>query len=719
MQIKLHHKLIAVIVTVLVAVVGFLATYLSSRQIDSMASDLRRKATTYGRVMASGTKSAVAFSDRETAREVLSALTADSEVASVTLRGEGGVALYVLGRPQVKPTGSGLLITESRIAAITPVESVEGPRGVLVVELSTASLREARERVTRLAVIAGSAALLSGALIAWLLARRLARRLAAIADVATAVAAGDLSQRPIEDTGRDEIGMLAKAFNAMLRQIQHLVAHVREMARQDRDRLEGLVAERTAQLDRCNAEMRLVFDHVDQGLLIVDLHGHIAAERSAAVERWLGPIPTSGTLVDYVRAFAPLAADWFELQWETLRERAMPAELCLAQLPSRFEVGGRHLELTFQPLEDARGSLRVLVVATDITERMARDRAERDERETASLCARLLRSRGSFLAFHSEVTERVAELATGTLGSCELMRTVHTLKGIWALEGLLSLAEQCHALESAFEEGDELACNNLRTAIEERWKSLSSKLAPMLGATTGRVDVRDCDLLQVEAAIARGDDHAALADLVASWRHERVSCQLQRLADEARALAVFLGKDPLEVVVEADDDLRLDPHRWAAFWATMSHAIRNAIDHGIEPLDERLRAGKSGLARLTLRARREHGRLTVEVEDTGRGIDWVRLAKVARERQLPATTHRHLVDALFSDGVSTREVVSETSGRGIGLAALRAACESSGGCVSVHSIPSTGTTIAFEWSGLDLGSRYSSTETSTEMSCAS
>ena len=93
----IYHKLIALIVALMLGVVGGLASYLSSQQIHEMTAALRTRAETYGSVMANQTTSAVAFSDRETAREVLRSINADGDVASVVLYGEGGIELYRRG----------------------------------------------------------------------------------------------------------------------------------------------------------------------------------------------------------------------------------------------------------------------------------------------------------------------------------------------------------------------------------------------------------------------------------------------------------------------------------------------------------------------------------------------------------------------------------------------------------------------------------------------
>jgi two-component system chemotaxis sensor kinase CheA len=123
--------------------------------------------------------------------------------------------------------------------------------------------------------------------------------------------------------------------------------------------------------------------------------------------------------------------------------------------------------------------------------------------------------------------------------------------------------------------------------------------------------------------------------------------------------------------------------------------VRNAIDHGAETSEARAAAGKPPVAKLGFFAEQRGADLVIEIQDDGQGIDWERIALKAREAQMPFETRAHLERALFSDGISSRDEVSETSGRGIGMGALKAACEGLGGSIEVESQRGVGTTLRF------------------------
>jgi two-component system chemotaxis sensor kinase CheA len=152
----------------------------------------------------------------------------------------------------------------------------------------------------------------------------------------------------------------------------------------------------------------------------------------------------------------------------------------------------------------------------------------------------------------------------------------------------------------------------------------------------------------------------------------------------------------VEVRVESNG-LRLPNDAFAGFWAAAVHAVRNAVDHGLETKEERVASGKEAPPTLTFSAELQDDSLVIAMCDDGRGIDWTKIAAKAKEAGLPCTTQDDLVEALFSDGVSTAADVTDVSGRGVGMAALREACVSLGGRIAVESERGLGTEMSFRF----------------------
>ena len=118
-------------------------------------------------------------------------------------------------------------------------------------------------------------------------------------------------------------------------------------------------------------------------------------------------------------------------------------------------------------------------------------------------------------------------------------------------------------------------------------------------------------------------------------------------------------------------------------------------------------AGKLATGTLTLSTALEEGSFVVRVRDDGRGIDWDIVRAKAAEAGLPHETRDELVAALFHDGLTTRSEASAYSGRGVGLAAVRAACEQRCGTIHVHSHLGQGTTFEFRFPASEMAPRPS------------
>jgi two-component system, chemotaxis family, sensor kinase CheA len=127
------------------------------------------------------------------------------------------------------------------------------------------------------------------------------------------------------------------------------------------------------------------------------------------------------------------------------------------------------------------------------------------------------------------------------------------------------------------------------------------------------------------------------------------------------------------------------------------HLIRNAIAHGLESPAERLAAGKDETGRLSLYAKCQSGHLIVSVRDDGRGLQRVRIVQKALDAHIIAETAAatmtvdQINDLIFSPGLSTADTLTEISGRGVGLGAVKHDIAQLGGTMSVASQPGQGT----------------------------
>lgn len=184
---------------------------------------------------------------------------------------------------------------------------------------------------------------------------------------------------------------------------------------------------------------------------------------------------------------------------------------------------------------------------------------------------------------------------------------------------------------------------------------------------------------------------------------------LLSLARHARELARSLGRD-VKVTVDSGDTY-LDRRIIVTLEEVLLHVVRNAVDHGIEPPEERLSVGKPQRGSIRLEAAAEGDRVRIVVADDGRGIDPAHILETAMRRgelgtEIAATlSAEETLQLLFRPGFSTREEASETSGRGIGLEAVAANVQAIGGDLGIESEPGAGTAVSVHVPATKRGER--------------
>ena len=247
---------------------------------------------------------------------------------------------------------------------------------------------------------------------------------------------------------------------------------------------------------------------------------------------------------------------------------------------------------------------------------------------------------------------------------------------------------------------------------------------------TVRVDVRKLDnLMNIvgELVLAKSNFLAAAETLKAERISSELSMQLfregrnlERRLDELQAgildvrmvplvqvfdkLARMLRKIARDAGKEVDlrvfgGDVELDKLIMEELSDPLMHLIRNSVDHGIEPPEQRERAGKARRGTLTLGAVQKGNHVQVEVSDDGAGIDRKRVLEVAVERDLVAAgsisqlSEREILGLIFRAGFSTARSVSQLSGRGVGLDVVKTNIANLSGMIDVRSTQGVGTTM--------------------------
>lgn len=222
--------------------------------------------------------------------------------------------------------------------------------------------------------------------------------------------------------------------------------------------------------------------------------------------------------------------------------------------------------------------------------------------------------------------------------------------------------------------------------------------ADVADTVTAMVAVADRLAMGARDLRSRGEDAAARLARVRDGAMGLAMVPVRRVVAGfpalVREVATVTGKDVALVIEGAD--VELDVRVLDGVADALRHLVTNAVDHGCEPPEERMAAGKPRRATVTVAARQSGSTVVIEVADDGWGIDDDALRAAAVRQGLVGADSAGLSGAvlhrvLFAPGFSTRTDVTETSGRGVGLDVVRTAVEGLGGSVDVESRPGAGT----------------------------
>jgi len=187
-----------------------------------------------------------------------------------------------------------------------------------------------------------------------------------------------------------------------------------------------------------------------------------------------------------------------------------------------------------------------------------------------------------------------------------------------------------------------------------------------------------------------------IQELAMSLRMVSIKSTFQKMARLARDLSKKCSRD-IEFITEGEDT-ELDKSVVENIGDPLIHMIRNSIDHGIEPPDEREKAGKNRKALVMLRAFHRAGSIFIEVMDDGRGLNRDAIYKKAISRGLckedANLSDQEIYQFIFLPGFSTAKTITDVSGRGVGMDVVRRNIESLRGSVEISSTQGKGTTFS-------------------------
>ncbi|MGZ3768965.1 MAG: ATP-binding protein [Bdellovibrio sp.] len=481
--------------------------------------------------------------------------------------------------------------------------------------------------------------------------------------------------------------------------------------------LEQMVADRTRELSRLNQTMSALLDSLDQGFFIFGSDGRILDVSSKACERTIECKPDGKFIWDVLK-LPENKVEGFKKWMQTLFMEMLPFQDLAPLGPVDFPHSqSRNIALEYHPLRSNEGTMEgVVVVSSDITSLVEAQQQAETEKEHAKLIINMIKSKREIQRFIKESQNQLIVIREEVtkdddhIDSEKLYRQLHTLKGGAAQFSIKDIAEACHEAESIL---TELKIEWTRPAfialrgkcfeVEENFLKFLNETREILGTSATNEE------RQIEIAISRLNDIARkvrslsgggpvaqellleLAMEPASKFVEPYNEVLFRTAEKVEKMVA-----PLNIV---NGTIMIMPEVYSQLFSTLVHAFRNAVDHGIESPDHRVENGKTPEGHVDVIFEILHSShsssLRIKIKDDGGGIDPDKIREKLAKTMLATHTisDQEIIQHIFDSQFSTKEKVTEISGRGIGMDAIKHSAENLGGRTWVESTVGQGTTL--------------------------
>jgi len=494
--------------------------------------------------------------------------------------------------------------------------------------------------------------------------------------------------------------------------------------------LEVKVIERTQELNTSLMDMKMILDNIAEGLLTLDKSQRVEPNYSAQCERIFGqeihgeafPALVFGEGREDQREFLEKTISAIQLEKNPLR-----LEAYLSLLPQQLYLNGMYIRADYKWIDDpVPGDMQLLVILRDVTERKELENRVMKERNNLSKIVKVLVNLEEFKRiiddYRNFCFEEVGNIVEGNediqlMGSI-LKRRIHTFKGSFACFGLDFIENKLHELENELgalidectlqeEFCDEISRlldpNRMLQWLRKELMRIKEQIGedPIENTNTIKIQPQQLDKLKMRLKKALPEAYYTRVDQELEFLKKRnLKKVLAYYKFVVENISEKLGKPVNELEIKGDD-VKVNPERYVKWVDSLVHLFRNSVDHGIEDTDERILNGKPDKGQIAIGIDNTGDGFTVTISDDGRGIDFELLKNKALEKGLITRESLKEMNAddirnlIFLEGFSTKDTTNLLSGRGVGLASVRAEWEKLGGELDIDSEPGQGTAFIF------------------------
>ncbi len=526
----------------------------------------------------------------------------------------------------------------------------------------------------------------------------------------------------------DEFKELVDAFNHMTRSID---SSMQELKKRDKEistlnkELENRVEERTRSLHEKKEKIANLLNNAGEGFLSFGNDFLIDEGYSKECERILGEELSNKRIFDTL--FKDIEEKHTFIEQTLLdalsEEDSVVAESFLSLLPKELTINSRNIYVGYKMLADKR----YMLILTDITDKKKLEIKVKREQKILKMIvsivsdpAQFFEIKDEFELFIKNFNEYIHSDRSSLQNMSEIYRVVHTYKGLFSQVFMQNITESLHELESkiSFIIQSQVHTNSdlIEVISEHKLYEDLQKDHIIIQEILGDKFFNEKHLLKInERLIIHLEEkimHYCEIDKGHARNYKDILSDAHRLRDipllqllsnypsMCKDLALKLEKEIYDFEIIGDETIIVPPE-YKSFLKTLIHVFRNAIDHGIEDMESRLEQEKDPIGTIICTFQVKKNRLEISVSDDGQGIVLDKIKEKAIEMnfktpdELENLSNEAIMEFIFYDEFSTKEEVSDLSGRGIGMASVKSEIEKVDGKIKIQSVEGSGTTFVF------------------------
>jgi len=499
---------------------------------------------------------------------------------------------------------------------------------------------------------------------------------------------------------------LQKKYRAELEQkesyINELQAARNQLEIYNKD-LESIVRKRTAEIQDLNVLMKALLDSLNQAFFVFDAQGVCAPLFSKACLDILEIAPNGQNIWDVIK-IPPSKVEGFKNWLFTVFSEMLPFEDLKPLGPDKIPHSVKTISLEYFPIRNEQNQIeKIVCVGSDVTNLVAAQTQAVNDREKVQSILKMIQNKKELRLFLLETKSQLGTLdaefkklkADVTYSRDSILRILHTIKGGAATFSYNHLKESAHHLEEKMIPQDpptpiSAEIVDLKNIIEMESLSIINFYTNVFG----ELAPKDDENVQLTQSDLDTIFRFQKIDEVKNFIEEKIYFQpVKNLVSQFPVViektALLLGKSISPLVVK--NDTTPIPHKaFDSFFNSFIHVLRNSVDHGIETPKIRNTVGKSlnGTVSLDFQVITQKNKkcLQIKYRDDGQGVNPARIRAKLIQKKI---AHAHLSDNeviyyIFNPSFSTRDEVTETSGRGVGLDAVKHEVDLLGGTITIN-----------------------------------